>query len=69
MSATSKNLSPLPPLDERQRFTIEETIRYLRSSRASVYKLINAGSLHPIKQGKRTFISGLEISQLSRPPA
>jgi hypothetical protein len=32
----SKSNSPLPPLDPQQRYTVEEAIRYLRSSRASV---------------------------------
>jgi helix-turn-helix protein len=61
--------APLPALDERQRYSIEETILYLRSSRRSVYQLINDGVLHPIKQGRRSFISGAEIARLSRAPA
>jgi helix-turn-helix protein len=60
--------APLPALDPAQRYTVEETIRYLRSSRVSVYKLFDAGRLHKIKQGRRTFVSGAEIAELSKVP-
>jgi len=57
----------LPPtlLDERQRYSVPEALALLRTSRASLYKLIRAGTLHPIKQGKRTYLSGAEIARLS----
>lgn len=61
----------LPPLalDPAQRYSVPETLALLRTSRASLYKLIRAGALHPIKQGKRTFINGGEIARLSAAPA
>jgi hypothetical protein len=65
----STNATPLPPLDERQRYTVEEAIRYLRSSRFSVYKDISAGRLATIKEGKRTFIPGSEIARRCAAPA
>lgn len=56
---------PLPPLDPLQRYSIPETIDYLRSSRKTVYDLINAGQLRVIKSGRRTFVPGAEIARLS----
>jgi excisionase family DNA binding protein len=55
----------LPPLDERQRYTVPEGCAYLRRSRASIYNLIAAGELRVIKEGRRTFIPGSEIVRLS----
>jgi excisionase family DNA binding protein len=62
MSAQS---APLPPLDPQQRYTVEETIRYLRSSRNTVYRDIAQGRLLTIKQGKRRYIPGSEIARMS----
>jgi excisionase family DNA binding protein len=62
----SKSNSPLPPLDPQQRYTVEEAIRYLRSSRASVYKDIAQGKLLSIKEGSRRYIPGSEIARRSR---
>jgi hypothetical protein len=62
----SKSNSPLPPLDPQQRYTVEEAIRYLRSSRASVYKDIARGKLLSIKEGSRRYIPGSEIALRSR---
>ena len=65
---STKNV-PLPPLDERQRYSIEEAIRYLRSSRLSIYRDIAAGRLITIKEGKRRFVPGSEIARRSAVPA
>jgi excisionase family DNA binding protein len=59
----------LAPLDSAQRYSVPEAIAYLRTSRKTIYEMIAAGRLHPIKEGRRTLIAGLEIAQLSRPPA
>jgi excisionase family DNA binding protein len=56
----------LPALDERQRYTVEESLDYLRVSRARLYENINAGEITAIKDGRRTFIPGSEIARLSR---
>lgn len=56
----------LPALDPAQRYTVEEAIRYLRSSRRTIYDDINAGRLAVIKHGRRTFVPGSEIARLSR---
>jgi hypothetical protein len=61
----NSNRFQMPPIDPRQRYTIEETKAYLRLSRASVYQRINNGSLQIIKDGKRTFVPGSEIARLS----
>src|SRR6266403_5270887 len=62
-SAASRTLAPV---DTAQRYTIAEAIAYLRVSRVSIYKEINAGRLRVIKHGKRTFVPGSEIARLSR---
>lgn len=56
----------LPPLDPLQRYTVPESIRYLRSSRFTIYRLINAGEIATITEGKRRFVPGSEIVRLSR---
>lgn len=77
--------APAIALDPCQRYTIEETAQYLRSSRVSVYKLIAAKRLTPIYEGSRrtrklkdgreievagrTFVPGSEIARLSQVPA
>jgi excisionase family DNA binding protein len=61
----SKKPAPLAPLDVAQRYTVDEAIRYLRSSRATVYKLIAAGKLKTISEGKRRYCPGAEIARLS----
>ncbi len=65
----SKTAAPLPTLDQQQRYTIPETCAYLRTSRASVYKLIANDSLRVLKEGKRTFVPGSEIARRSQVPA
>jgi hypothetical protein len=56
----------LPPLDERQRYSIEESILYLRSSRKTLFDDIKNGRLATIKEGKRRFVPGSEIARRSR---
>ncbi|HUX74563.1 MAG TPA: hypothetical protein VMV25_11820 [Steroidobacteraceae bacterium] len=56
----------LPPLDERQRYSIEEAIAYLRSSRRTLFDDIKYGRLLTIKEGKRRFVPGSEIARRSR---
>ena len=59
----------LPPLDPAQRYSIEESIDYLRSSRASVFADIRTGALRVIRERKRVFIPGTEIVRRSKLPA
>ena len=56
----------LPPLDVRQRYSIEETNAYLRQSRAKTYADIKDGKLEIIKDGKRTYLSGRVIAARSQ---
>jgi hypothetical protein len=58
----------LAPLDTAQRYTIEESIAYLRSSRKTIFDDIREGRLASIKEGKRRFIPGSEIARRSRLP-
>lgn len=57
---------PLPPLDENQRYTIDEATAYLRQSRAKTYQDIQAGRLSVIKDGRRSYIPGSDIASRSR---
>lgn len=55
----------LPPLDLHQRYSVEETCLYLRTSRARLYQKIKAGQVKVIKDGARTYCSGRVIAGLS----
>lgn len=57
--------TPLPALDLNQRYTVEETCRYLRQSRSKTYEDIAAGRLTIIKDGRRTYCTGRSIAQRS----
>ncbi len=57
------------PLDPQQRYTVEEAIAYLRTSRATLYGLINSGAIKTISEGKRRFVPGSEIVRRSSVPA
>ena len=46
---------------ESTNFTTLEAARHLRVSRSFLYKLIAAGSLHSVKIGARTIITGREL--------
>lgn len=59
----------LPPLDLRQRYTVEESCEYLRTSRARLYAKIKAGEISVLKDGSRTYVSGRTIAALSQPAA
>lgn len=58
----------LQPLDERQRYTPEEAIAYLRISRRTLFEHINTGALSSLKEGKRRFIPGSAIIKASVTP-
>ena len=63
-----KSRPVLPPLDLAQRYTIEEGIAYLRSSRRTLFEDIRNGRIQTIKEGRRRFIPGSEIARRSRLP-
>lgn len=60
---------PLPPLDEQQRYRVDEGARYLRVSVPGIYRRIRAGEIVTIVEGRRRFIPGSELVRLSRAPA
>jgi len=66
MARTRPTLSPLDPA---QRYSIDEAIAYLRSSRKTAYDDIREGRLATIKEGKRRFVPGSEIARRSRLPS
>lgn len=55
----------IAPLDILQRYSVNEACLYLRTSRATLYKLIATGELPVIKERKRTYISGRSIADRS----
>lgn len=59
----------LAPLDPAQRYSVDEAIAYLRSSRRTLFDDIREGRITTIKEGKRRFIPGSEIARRSRAPA
>lgn len=61
-------MNALPALDLNQRYTIPEASAYLRVSRAYLYRLIRAGALQTISDGRRTYIAGTAIAERSRAP-
>lgn len=59
----------LPPLDHHQRYTINESVCYLKIGRSRIYDLIRAGEIRTIRDGSRVFIPGTEIARRSTLPA
>lgn len=64
----SADTHALPPLDPRQRYTLPEAAVYLRCCRDYVYRLIRAGELRTITDGRRRYIPGSEIIRRSTLP-
>ena len=66
--ATKKTPAALPALDPLQRYSVDEALAYLRTSRQSFYsKLVNTGRIALIREAGRRFVPGSEIARLSRP--
>jgi hypothetical protein len=59
----------LPAFDERLRFRVEIASRFLGQSKATTWNQIRHGDLVAIREGKRTFIPGSEISRRCRAPS
>ena len=57
-----------PPLDQSQRYAVDEAARYLRLAPSTTWLRIGQGHIHTIREGGRTFIPGTEIARLSRLP-
>jgi hypothetical protein len=55
------NTQSLPPLDEKQRYTIPEASAYLRQSNAKTRRQIKAQALKVIRDGRRVYVPGSEI--------
>jgi excisionase family DNA binding protein len=62
---SGKNVAPLAPLDPLQRYTVDETVRYLRTSKPTFYAEVRAGRIRTIKHGRRRYVSGAEIARVS----
>ena len=68
MTSKKETRHILQPLDRAQRYSITETMAYLRVSRATIYKKIGGGTIATIKDGSRRFVPGAEIARLSCAP-
>jgi hypothetical protein len=55
----SEEFQPLPQL----RFDINEAARILRLSRAALYQRIRAGMIKTQKDGRRSFITAVELQR------
>jgi excisionase family DNA binding protein len=55
----------LPPVDVNSRYTVDEAIVLLRTSRTTLYHHIAAGNLRVLREGKRTFVPGSELARLA----
>ena len=69
-SFTAVQVPALPPLDANQRYTIVEAAKYLRCSRAHLYKCITADKtaadkIHVIHDRRRVYVPGSEIIRRS----
>lgn len=64
---TGRKSRPSTPVDLCQRYTIPEACGYLAISHTKLYEAIAAGRLKVIRDGKRVFVPGSEISRLSQP--
>lgn len=64
----SRKSTPIAPLDERQRYSIDEACGYLRISRDYLYDLIREGAIQTIRDGRRQFIPGTVIAKRSALP-
>lgn len=60
---------PLLQLDVLQRYSLEETARFLRISEALLYIRIKSGWIKTFKDGARRYCYGAEIARVSAPPA
>lgn len=67
-SKSAAQVPPLPALDARQRYTVEEASALLRQSRAKTFADIRFGLIRPLKDGTRTYITGEQIIARSTLP-
>lgn len=58
----------LAPIDAHQRYSIPESARYRRESRARLYEKIKAGEIETFLDGRRRYIHGAELIRSLRPP-
>jgi hypothetical protein len=85
MSATSRNLPPLAPVDPNRRYDVETALAYLNIGRKIFYEEVAAGRIKTIAVGRtqrrtsklgreyertgRRLVPGSEIIRLSAVPA
>lgn len=66
----SRSIPPRPatPLDVAQRYTVDEALAYLQTSRQTLYARIARHEITTIEEGRRRYVPGSEIARLSRIP-
>lgn len=55
-------------LDPNQRYSINETLALLRTSRSHLYEKIRSGEIKTLADGRRRYVPGSEILRLSGLP-
>lgn len=48
---------------ERRNYTVKETAEYLKVCRATIYNLVKAGKLTPVRIGTRVIFTETELSR------
>ncbi len=59
-------LVDLPPIDENQRYTIDEAAIYLRQSVSKTYNDAKIGTLGTFTDGRRRYVPGTALLARSR---
>jgi excisionase family DNA binding protein len=62
--SSRKDAAPLAALDPLQRYSVDEAVRYLRTSKPTFYADLKAGRIKTIKHGRRRYVNGAEIARL-----
>ncbi len=69
MSRSEDKILPPVVIDPNQRYSLSEVCAILRQSPATTYKAMREGKLPTFDVGRRTYVHGSTLIELSRPPA
>ena len=67
--AEARTRAALAPVDKNKRYEVETSIKILGCSRATIYAHIRNARLRTIKEGRRTYITGASLIEMSCPSA
>jgi hypothetical protein len=60
-----QDLTPVRPLVDNERYTLNEAVTYLRHSPWLLAQRIRAGEIKTIKEGKRVYVPGSELLRMT----